>query len=205
MEHASDHALAATAAGLLAAAWFGWTVRHSGPWTRVLPVAGAAAAAALATAGALTAVRAWSDGTVVTGGVVAIYAAALLVHAGLTRLCTGLLASRYRRAVAAAKDDAKAGVTVGKSRVHLIPTVVAVSTGLQLVVIADTLDVPALYLGGAAGVAVALLAWPLGWALRPLTRPRLARPTVALVHPLTGLLTGATLVATGLWVLLPAL
>ena len=94
-------------------------------------------------------------------------------------------------------------VTTGKPRVHLIPTVVAVSTALQVAVVANTLDVPELYLGAAAGVAVALLAWPLGWLLRPLTRPRGHRPAVALVHPLTGLLTGVVLLTTAAWLLLP--
>lgn len=203
MEYASDHALAATAAGVLAALWFSWTVRHSGPWTRLLPVTGVVLAGVAVAVGVLAAVRAWPDGTVVTGRVVSIYVAALLVHAGLTRLCTGLLASRYRRTVAAAKDDAKASVTTGKARVHLIPTVVAVSTALQVAVIANTLDVPELYLGAAAGVAVALLAWPLGWLLRPLASSRGHRPVVALAHPLTGLLTGAVLLTTAAWLLLP--
>ncbi|WP_423463960.1 hypothetical protein ACO229_04690 [Promicromonospora sp. MS192] len=203
MEYASDHALAATAVSILGALWFGWTVRHSGPWTRLAPVAGLVLAGVVAALGALAAARAWPDGTVVTGRVASIYVAALAVHAGLTRLCTGLLASRYRRAVAAAKDEAKAAVTVGKQRVHLIPTVVAISTALQVAVIANTLDVPALYLGAAAGIAVALAAWPLGWVLRAVPHPRGHRPTVALVHPLTGLLTGAVLVATAALVLLP--
>lgn len=204
MGYASDQALAATAVGVLAALWFAWTVRHSGPWTRLLPAAGVVLAGGVVAIGVVAAVRAWPDGSVVTGRVVSIYVAALLVHAGLTRLCTGFIASRYRRAVAAAKDEDKAGVTVGKSRIHLIPTVVAVSTAIQVGVIADTLDVPALYLGAAAGFLAALLAWPLGWALRPATRTRSHRPTAALAHPLTGLLTGAVLVGTAVWLLLPA-
>lgn len=203
MAHASDHALAATASGLLAALWFAWTIRHSGPWTRLVPVVGAVVAGTVLAIGVLAAVRTWSDGTVVTGRVVSIYVAALLVHAGLTRLCTGAIASRYRRAVAAAKDADKAGVTAGKPRIHLIPTVVAVSTVIQLAVIANTLEVPELYLGAAAGFLAALLAWPLGWVLRTLTHPRGHRPTAALAHPLTGLLTGGVLTATAIWTLLP--
>jgi hypothetical protein len=203
MEHASDHALAATAVGVLAALWFIWTFRHSGPWTRLLPVVGVVLAGVVVTVGVLVAVRSWPDGTVVTGRVVSIYVAALLVHGGLTRLCTGFVASKYRRAVAAAKDEDKAGVTTGKSRLHLIPTVVAVSTAIQVAVIANTLDVPLLYVGAAAGFTAALLAWPLGWALRPATRSRGHRPTAALAHPLTGLLTGAVLLGTAVWVLLP--
>ncbi|MFJ3406642.1 hypothetical protein [Promicromonospora sp. NPDC090134] len=202
MEHTSDGALAATAVSVLAALWFVWTVRHSGPWSRLLPVAGVVLAVVVAALGALAVARAWPDGSVVTGRVVSIYVAALLVHGGLTRLCTGFLAERYRRAVAAAKDADKAGVTTGKSRLHVIPTVVAVSTAIQVGVVANTLAVPSLYLGAAAGLAAALLAWPLGWILRLVTRPRGHRPTAALAHPLTGLLTGATLVATAAWLLL---
>lgn len=203
MEHASDHALAAIAVGILAALWFAWTVRHAGPWTRLVPYVGVALSVAVVTLGVLAAVRTWSEGTVVTGPVVSIYAAALLAHAALTRWCTGLVASRYRRAVAAAKDDAKAGVTTGRSRLHLIPTIVAASTAIQVGIVANTLDVPALYLGGAAGLLAAALAWPLGWALRGLTHPRGHRSTAALAHPVTGLLTGAVLLGTAVWVLLP--
>jgi hypothetical protein len=203
MAYASDHALAATAAGVLAALWFIWTTRHSGPWTRIVPVAGVVLAGVVVAVGVMGAVRAWPDGTVVTGRVVSIYAAALLVHGALTRLCTGLLANKYRRAVAAAKDEAKAAVTAGKPQVHLIPTVVSISTAIQLAVIANTLEVPGLYLGAAAGLLVALLAWPLGWALRILTRWRSHPSTAALAHPLTGLLTGAVLVGTAVWTLLP--
>ena len=151
----------------------------------------------------VAAVRSWPDGTVVTGRVVAIYVAALLAHGLLTRLCTGFIASKYRRAVAAAKDEDKAGVTAGKPRLHLIPTVVAMSTAIQVAIVANTLDVPVLYLGAAAGILAALVAWPLGWALRAVVRPRGHRSTAALVHPLTGLLTGAILVGSAVWVLLP--
>ena len=203
MEHASDQALAATAVGILAILWFAWTVRHSGPWTRLLPYVGIGLSAVVVALGVLAAVRAWPDGTVVTGRVVSIYVAALLAHGVLTRWCTGLIASRYRRAVAAAKDDAKAGVTTGKPRLHLIPTVVAVSTAIQVAIIANTLDVAGLYLGAAAGLLAAVLAWPLGWALRQTARPRGHRSTAALAHPLTGLLTGAVLLGTAAWVLLP--
>jgi hypothetical protein len=203
MEHASDHALAATACGVLAALWFAWTIRHSGPWTRLLPTVGVVLAGIVVAVGVLAAVRAWPDGTVVTGRVVSIYVAALLVHGGLTRLVTGAIASKYRRAVAAAKDEDKAGVTTGKSRIHLIPTVVAVSTAIQVAVIANTLEVSTLYLGAAAGFLAALLAWPLGWALRTVVRSRQHRSTAALAHPLTGLLTGAVLAATAVWTLLP--
>lgn len=203
MQYVSDHALAATATALLALAWFGWTVRHSGPWTRLAPAVGAVLSAVVVAAGVVVAVGAWPEGSVVTGGVVGIYAAALVVHAGLTRLCTGLLASTYRRAVAAAKDEDKASVTTGKRWVQLIPTTVSLSTALQVGVVANTLDVPPLYLGGAAGVVVALLAWPLGALLRAAVPGRRHRPAVALVHPLTGLLTGATLVLTAVATLLP--
>ncbi|MFD7023953.1 hypothetical protein [Promicromonospora sukumoe] len=202
MEHTSDGALAAAAVSVLAALWFAWNVRHSGPWSRLVPVAGVVAAAVAAVVAAVAAYGAWSDGTVVTGRVVSIYVAALLVHAGLTRLCTGFLAGKYRRAVAAAKDADKAGVTTGKSRLHLIPTVVAVSTAIQVGVIANTLSVPDLYLGAAAGIAAAVLAWPLGGFLRLVTRPRGHRPTAALAHPLTGMLAGAVLLATAVWLLL---
>lgn len=203
MQYASDHALAATAAGVLAALWFAWTVRHSGPWTRLLPVAGVVLSCGVVAVAVVAAVRSWPDGTVVTGRVVAIYVAALLAHGLLTRLCTGFIASKYRRAVAAAKDDAKAAVTAGKPRIHLIPTVVAISTAVQVAIVANTLDVPLLYLGAAAGILAAVVAWPLGWALRAVIRPRGHRSTAALVHPLTGLLTGAILVGSAVWVLLP--
>jgi ABC-type Mn2+/Zn2+ transport system permease subunit len=203
MQYASDHALAATATGVLAALWFAWTVRHSGPWTRLLPIAGVVLSCGVVVVAVVAAVRSWPDGTVVTGRVVAIYVAALLAHGGLTRLCTGLIASKYRRAVAAAKDEDKAGVTAGKPRLHLIPTVVALSTAIQVAIVANTLDVPFLYLGAAAGILAALAAWPLGWVLRTVTRPRGPRPTAALAHPLTGLLTGTILVVTAVWVLLP--
>jgi hypothetical protein len=199
MEHASDQALSATAAGVLAALWFTWTFRHSGPWTRLLPVVGVVLAGVVVAVGVLVAVRSWPDGTVVTGRVVSIYVAALLAHGILTRLCTGFVASKYRRAVAAAKDEDKAGVTAGKSRLHLIPTVVAISTAVQVAVIANTLDVPVLYLGAAAGLLAALLAWPLGWALRTATPSRYHRSTAALAHPLTGLLTGAVLIGTAVF------
>lgn len=203
MQYASDHALAATATGALAALWFAWTVRHSGPWTRLLPIAGVVLSCGVVVVAVVAAVRSWPDGTVVTGRVVAIYVAALLAHGGLTRLCTGLIASKYRRAVAAAKDEDKAGVTAGKPRLHLIPTVVALSTAIQVAIVANTLDVPLLYLGAAAGILATLAAWPLGWVLRTATRPRGPRPTAALAHPLTGLLTGTILVVTAVWVLLP--
>jgi hypothetical protein len=202
MSYASDHALAATALGVLAVLWFAWTIRHSGPWTRLVPVAGVVIAGIVVTVGVVTFYRP-PDGTVVTGRVVSIYVAALLVHGALTRLCTGLIASKYRRAVAAAKDEDKAGVTAGKPRIHLIPTVVAISTAIQVAVIANTLEVPVLYLGAAAGFLTALLAWPLGWALRAVVRARHHRSTAALVHPLTGLLTGGVLTATAVWTLLP--
>ncbi len=202
MEHTSDGALAAAAVSVLAALWFAWTVRHSGPWSRLVPVAGIAAAVVAAVVAAVAAYGAWSDGTVVTGRVVSIYVAALLVHGGLTRLCTGFLAGKYRRAVAAAKDADKAGVTTGKPRLHLIPTVVAVSTAIQVGVIANTLSVPDLYLGAAAGLAAAVLAWPLGGLLRLATRLRGHRPTAALAHPLTGLLAGAVQLVTAVWLLL---
>lgn len=201
MEHTSDGALAATAVSILAALWFAWTVRHSGPWARALPVAGIALAGVAVALGVLATVRAWPDGSVVTGRVVSIYVAALIAHGALTRLCTGLVASKYRRAVAAAKDEDKAGVTAGKSRLHLIPTVVAVSTAIQVGIVANTLDVPDLYLGAAATFVVAVLAWPLGWALRTASRARVHRSTAALAHPLTGLLTGAALLASGAWLL----
>ncbi|GHH65172.1 hypothetical protein [Promicromonospora soli] len=201
MEHTSDGALAAAAVSVLAGLWFAWTIRHSGPWTRLLPVAGVALAGVVVAIGVLATVRAWPDGSVVTGRVVSIYVAALIAHGALTRLCTGLVASKYRRAVAAAKDEDKAGVTAGKPRLHLIPTVVAISTAIQVGVIANTLDVPELYLGAAAAFAAAVLAWPLGWALRTATHPRGHRPTAALAHPLTGLLTGAVLVASAVWLL----
>jgi hypothetical protein len=203
MVYASDHALAATAVGILAALWFAWTIRHSGPWTRLVPVAGVALAGVVVAFGVVAVVRAWPDGTVVTGPVVSIYVAALLVHGGLTRLCTGAIASRYRRAVAAAKDEDKAGVTAGKPRIHLIPTVVAISTAIQVAIIANTLEVPGLYLGAAAGFLAALLAWPLGRALRTVARPRHHRSTAGFAHPLTGLLTGGVLTATAVWTLLP--
>jgi len=201
MEHTSDGTLAATVVSVLAIPWFAWTVRHSGPWSRLLPVAGIVLGTALAALGVLATVRAWPDGTVVTGRVVSIYVAALVAHAVLTRLCTGLVASKYRAAVAAAKDEDKAGVTIGKSRLHLIPTVVALATAIQVAVIANTLDVPGLYLGAAAGLLAAVLAWPLGWALRTVTHPRGHRPTAALAHPLTGLLTGSVLLASAAWLL----
>jgi hypothetical protein len=201
MEYASDSALAATAVGVLAALWFAWTVRHAEPWTRLAPVVGLVLAVAVVGVGVLTAVRAWPDGTVVTGRVVSIYVAALVAHAVLTRLCTGLIASRYRHAVAVAKDEDKAGVTVGKSRIHLIPTVVAASTAIQVGIIANTLDVPVLYLGAAAGLLVAGLAWPVGWVLRLVAGRRFQRPTAALAHPLTGLLTGTTLLCTAIFTL----
>ena len=134
---------------------------------------------------------------------VTIYVAALLVHGLLTRWCTGLIASRYRAAVAKAKDEDKAGVTAGKPRLHAIPTVVAVSTAVQVAIIADTLQVPALYLGAAAGILAAALAWPLAWTLRGVMRPREHRAAAAFAHPLTGLLTGGVLLATATWVLLP--
>lgn len=203
MQHASDHALGATAVGVLAALWFVWTVRHSSPWTRLVPVIGLALAGVVVALGALTAVRTWPDGTVVTGRVVSIYVAALVVHAGLTRLCTGLVASKYRRAVKAAKNEDKAGVTAGKARIHLIPTIVALSTAIQVAIIADTIEVPALYLGAAAGLLAAVLPWPLSWTLRRVTHPRSPRSTAALAHPLTGLLTGAVLLGTATWALLP--
>jgi hypothetical protein len=202
MAYASDHALAATAVGILAVLWFAWTIRHSGPWTRLVPVAGVVLAGVVVAIGVLAAVRSWPDGTVVTGRVVSIYVAALLVHGTLTRFCTGLIASKYRRAVAAAKDEDKAGVTAGKPRIHLIPTVVAISTAIQVGIIANTLQVPDLYLAAAAGLLAGLVAWPLGWALQAVTRPRRHRSTAALAHPLTGLLTGAVLVASAVWLLL---
>jgi hypothetical protein len=202
MSYASDHALAATALGVLAVLWFAWTIRHSGPWTRLVPVAGVVIAGIVVTVGVVTFYRP-PDGTVVTGRVVSIYVAALLVHGALTRLCTGLIASKYRRAVAAAKDEDKAGVTAGKPRIHLIPTVVAISTAIQVAVIANTLEVPVLYLGAAAGFLTALLAWPLGWALRTVVRPRQHPSTATLAHPLTGLLAGGVLIATAVWTLLP--
>lgn len=199
MAYPSDHALAATATGILAALWFAWTVRHASPWTRLVPVVGLVLAAAVTALGVVAAVQAWPDGTVVTGRVVSIYVAALVAHGVLTRLCTGLIASRYRRAVAAAKPEDRAGVTTGKSRVHLIPTVVAASTAIQVGIIANTLDVPGLYLGAAAGLLVAGLAWPLGWTVRAVAGPRFRRPTAALAHPLTGLLTGTTLLCTAIF------
>ncbi|WP_369373784.1 hypothetical protein AB1046_07165 [Promicromonospora sp. Populi] len=199
MAYPSDHALAATAVGVLAALWFAWTLRHASPWTRLTPVVGLALAVVVVILGALTAASAWPEGTVVTGRVVSIYAAALVAHGVLTRLCTGLIASRYRHAVAVAKDEDKAGVTVGKARIHLIPTVVSASTAIQVGIIANTLDVPVLYLGAAAGLLVAGLAWPLGWLLRTAGGRRFRRPTAALVHPLTGLLTGVTLLCTAIF------
>lgn len=202
MAYASDHALAATAVGILAVLWFAWTIRHSGPWTRLVPVAGVVLAGAVVAFGVVAAVRSWPDGTVVTGRVVSIYVAALLVHGGLTRLCTGAIASKYRRAVAAAKDGDKAGVTAGKPRLHLIPTVVAISTAIQVAVIANTLDVPGPYLGAAAGFLAALLVWPLSWAIRGVARARHHRSTAALAHPLTGLLTGVVLVCTAIFTLM---
>ena len=105
--------------------------------------------------------------------------------------------------MAAAKDEDKAAVTAGKPRLHLIPTVVALSTAIQLGIVANTLDVPVLYLGAAAGILAAVVAWPLGWALRAVVRPRGHRSTAGLVHPLTGILTGTILVAGAVWVLLP--
>lgn len=203
MEHASDHALAATATSILATLWFTWTLRHTGPWSRLLPLVGIGLGLVLVAVGVVAAARTWSDGTVVTGRVVSIYVAALIAHAVLTRLCTGFVANKYRRAVAAAKDPDKAGVTAGKSQLHLIPTIVAVSTAIQVAVIANTLDVPNLYLGAAAVLLVTVAAWPVGWALRMATPARSHRPTAALAHPLTGLLTGAVLVGTAVWVLLP--
>lgn len=202
MEHTSDGALAATAVSVLGTLWFAWTVRHSGPWSRFLPIGGVALGVVVGALGVLTTVRTWPEGTVVTGPVVSIYVAALLVHGAVTRLATGMIASKYRKAKAAAKDADKASVTTGKSRLHLIPTVVSVSTAIQVAVIANTLGVPHLYLGAAAGLVAAAAAWPLGWLLRLVTSPRGHRPTVALAHPLTGLLTGAVLLATAVWLLL---
>lgn len=201
MEHTSDGTLAATMVSVLAIPWFAWTVRHSGPWSRLVPGAGIVLGTVLAALGALATVHAWPDGTVVTGRVVSIYVAALVAHAVLTRLCTGLVASKYRAAVAAAKDEDKPGVTAGKSRLHLIPTVVALSTAIQVGVIANTLDVPGLYLGALAGLLAAVLAWPLGWVLRMTTHPRAHRPTAAFAHPLTGLLAGAVLLVSAAWLL----
>lgn len=203
MDFTTDHALAATATSLLAALWFAWTVRHTGTWSRLLPWVGVGLSGVVAVSGAVTAARTWSDGTVVTGGVVSIYVAALLCHALITRLCTGALANQYRRAVAGAKDEDKAGVTAGKSRLHLIPTVVAVSTAIQVAIIANTLDVQDLYLGAVAVFLLALAAWPVGGVVAALARPRGRRSTFAVAHPLTGLLTGAGLVATAILVLLP--
>lgn len=194
MGHASDQALAAAAVSVLAALWFGWTVRHSGRWSRLVPAVGGTLAGALGVVGVVIAVRAWPDGTVVTGRVVSIYVGALLAHVALTRLGTGLIASRYRRAVAAAKDEDKAGVTAGRSRIHLIPTVVAASTAIQVAVIANTLGTPDLYLAAAAGLLAAPLAWPVGLAVR----------TVALTHMLTGLFSGSILLGAAIWLLLQA-
>lgn len=203
MAYTSDHALAATATSILAALWFAWTVRHTGTWPRLLPLAGIGVSVVVVAIGVLTAARTWSDGTVVTGGVVSIYVAALLAHGLITRLCTGLIANPYRRAVAGAKDGEKANVTVGKSRLHLIPTVVAVSTAIQVAIIANTLEVQELYLGAAAVLLLAVVAWPIGWAIATITRPRGHRSTFAVAHPLTGLLTGAGLLATAILILLP--
>lgn len=189
MEYASDRDLAATVVSILATLWFVWTARHGGLWIRQVALGGAWLGAAACLVGVVSTVRSWPDGTVVTGGLIAIYAAVLVIHGALTLLCGALMSGTYLGAVAA-NDGDPGGITTGRARFHLAPALVAVSTAVQVAIIADTLSVPDLYAGAAAVLLAPLPAWLVAGVFRDSARA------------LTGLLTGAALAGTAVWLLL---
>lgn len=201
MEYASDRDLAATVVSVLATLWFVWTARHGGLWIRPVALGGAWLGAAACLVGVVSTVRAWPDGTVVTGGLIAIYAAVLVIHGALTLLCGALMSGTYLGAVAA-NDGDRGGITTGRARYHLAPALVAVSTAIQVAIIADTLSVPDLYAGAAAVLLAPLPAWLVAGVYRMVTRPRTYRSVGSSARVLTGLLTAAALAGTAVWLLL---
>lgn len=170
VEHARDVATAAVVLAVLAGLWFVWSQRHiRGLWT-LLPIAGTVSAVVVAVSGVLAVVREAGGGTAVDGATIGLFLVALALQGAVTRLITGFLSR--------------------KDLAHLVPTTVALSLVVHLVVLAELLRVSDLYLIALVGLAATILAWPIAAVGRFMT------PSGAsITHATTGILLGATLLA----------
>lgn len=167
-EHAQDLATAALVLAVFAGLWFAWSQRHVRGLWRVLPIAGVVSAVVIAVSAALEVIGAWGTGTAVDAGTIGLYLVAVGLQAVVTRLITGFLAAR--------------------DRTGLVPTVVALSLALHLVVLAELLGVNSLYLVALICLAAVVLAWPIAAVVRLMT------PSGAPVtHATTGMLLGVIL------------
>ncbi|MBL0885661.1 hypothetical protein [Myceligenerans indicum] len=169
-EHARDAATAAVVLAVLAGLWFAWSQRHiRGPWT-LGPIAGAVSAVVITGRGVVDVIGAWDTETAVAGATIGLYVVALGLQAALTRMITGFLASH---------DQAR-----------LVPTTVALSMTLHLVVLAELLQVGDLYLVALICLAAIVLAWPIaavGRLMAPGGAPK--------HHATTGVLLGVILLS----------
>ncbi|MBO0610655.1 hypothetical protein [Myceligenerans salitolerans] len=167
-EHARDAATAAIVLALFAGLWFAWSQRHIRGLWMLAPIVGVVSAIVVVVSGVIAVVGAWDTGTTVDAGTVGLYVVAVALQAVVTRLITGFLAAR------------------GLNR--LVPTTVAVSMTVHLVVLAELLAVNDLYLVALVCVAAVVLAWPVAAV------GRLMSPSGApMIHATTGILMGVIL------------
>ncbi|GAA1871658.1 hypothetical protein [Myceligenerans crystallogenes] len=169
-EHAFDVAVATVILAVFAGLWFLWSMRHiRGLWA-LLPIAGAVSSVVVAASGTIDAVGAVADGTSVEGPTIGIYLVALLLQGAVTRWLTGFLASH--------------------NQTRLVPSTVAVSLVIHVVVLAELLTVSYLYFVALFCLAAVILAWPVA-AVGRLMTPN----GTPMTHPTTGVLMGAILLA----------
>lgn len=167
-EYARDAATAAVALAVLGGLWFAWSQRHVRGLWKLGPIIGLVSAVVIAVNGVIDVAEARDTETAVDGGTIGLYVVALALQAAITRLITGFLASR---------DLAR-----------LVPTTVALSMTLHLVVLAELLRVSDLYLVSLICLVAIVLAWPIA-AIGRLMSPSGA-PTA---HATTGVLIGVIL------------
>ncbi|MBE1876832.1 hypothetical protein [Myceligenerans pegani] len=167
-EHARDAATAAVVLAVFAGLWFAWARRHIRGLWMLVPIVGMVSAVVVAVSGTLDVIGAWDTGTAVDGGTIGLYVVALGLQAVVTRVITGFLASR--------------------DLTNLVPTVVALSLTVHLVVLAELLWVDDLYLVALICLAAIVLAWPIAAVGRFMT------PSGApMTHATTGILMGVIL------------
>ncbi|GAB3157870.1 hypothetical protein GCM10027059_01680 [Myceligenerans halotolerans] len=167
-DHARDAVTAAVVLAVFAGLWFAWSQRHVRGLWMLGPIVGLVSAVVIAVSGGIDVVGAWGAETAVDGGTIGLYVVALALQAAVTRLITGFLASR---------DLAR-----------LVPTTVALSMTLHLVVLAELLRVSDLYLVSLICLAAIVLAWPIA------AIGRLMSPSGApMAHATTGVLMGVIL------------
>ncbi|GAB4085894.1 hypothetical protein GCM10028784_25240 [Myceligenerans cantabricum] len=167
-EYVSDGFMVAVVLAVLGGVWFAWSQRHVRGLWMLLPIVGTVSAVVIAVSGVIDVVGTWGSGSAVDGSVVGLYVVALALQGLITRVITGFLSSR--------------------GRTNLVPTTVALSLILHLVVLAELFRASDLYLVALVCLAATLLAWPLAGLVRLMTASGAAP-----VHATTGILMGTVL------------